>query len=391
MRLVGVVLGSALLLGGLGDWLLQTDQLGFNYFVGVAALVVVTGTLVRSERASAPPSVRGLLLLSPIFAFAVMWREAPLLSAVNVMVAAATLTLPVMRVANLRLSRSGLSDYIGATATTALRVSTGPLYFASHHVPWHDVWSQLRRRRVAALALGLLLAVPLLVVFGALLGSADADFERLLRAVFDLDVERLIGHVARTGFVGWVTAGYLIAVLAGGRMLAAPWQQGNRPALGAVELGIPLGGLVLLFSVFVLMQVDHVFGGRALIREAADLGYADYARRGFFELVTVAVLVLPVLLAADGVTDARRSTARRAVAIFSSVLLLLVGLIMASALHRMFLYLDAYGLTQSRVYATGVLLWAGAAIAWFAATVLRGRAERVAFGAIVGPLRSSAC
>ena len=59
---------------------------------------------------------------------------------------------------------------------------------------------------------------------------------------------------------------------------------------------------------------------------------------------------------------------------------------MVSALHRMRLYLDAYGLTQDRGYAMAVLLWAGVAIAWFAATVLRGRADRFVFGAMVSAL-----
>lgn len=386
MRLAGGVLGSALLLGGLGDWLLQPDRLGLNFFLGNVALVVVAATLVQWERASASSSVRHLFFLSPIFAFGVMWRDAPLLSAANVLAAAATLTLPIVRMGGVRLSRGRPMDYLWAIATTALRTATGPLFFASRDVRWDAVLNQLHRRRAAAVALGLLLAAPLLVVFGALLVSADAGFERVMRAVFGLDFEKLISHAARAGFVGWISAGYLIAVLVGGRDLAMPWQQGNRPALGTVELGIPLGGLALLFSVFVLMQADYVFGGHALIRETADLGYADYARRGFFELVAVAVLVLPVLLVADCVTDARNATARRTVPVLSGGLLLLVGLIMVSALHRMHLYLDAYGLTQSRVYATGVLLWTGVAIAWFAATVLRGRADRFTFGAMVGAL-----
>ncbi len=262
----------------------------------------------------------------------------------------------------------------------------GPLRFASREVPWDEVLNQLHRSRAAAVALGLFLAVPLLVVFGSLLVFADAGFERVVRTVFDLDFGELIFHFVGIGFVGWISAGYLVAVLVRGRELAMPWQHGNRPVLGTVELGIPLGGLALLFAVFVVMQAQYVFGGHDVIREAADLGYAEYARRGFFELVIVAVLVLPLLLAADWVTDTTNATTRGTVRLLSGGLLLLVGLIMVSALHRMRLYLDAYGLTQSRLYATAVLLWAGVAIAWFAATVLRGRADRFAFGAIVGAL-----
>ena len=58
-------------------------------------------------------------------------------------------------------------------------------------------------------------------------------------------------------------------------------------------------------------------------------------------------------------------------------------MIMGSALHRMGLYVDAYGLTQDRIYATAMLLWAGATLGWLGVTVLRSRAERFAFGAMV--------
>ena len=52
----------------------------------------------------------------------------------------------------------------------------------------------------------------------------------------------------------------------------------------------------------------------------------------------------------------------------------------------MSLYVDAYGLTQSRVYALAVLGWTAGALACFAATVLRGRAERFSFTALVAAL-----
>ena len=386
VRLVARVLGSALLLGILGDWLVRADELGLNFFLGVVALVLVAATLMRWERPSSPVRVLLLLLLSPIFAFGVAWRDAPQLLAWNILAVAVTLALPVMCMGGARLSLGKPLDYAGGLVTTGLRTAMGPLRFASREVPWDEVLNRLHRSRAAAVTLGLFLAVPLLVLFGSLLVSADPGFERVVRTVFDLDFEELLSHFVGIGFVGWISAGYLGAVLVRGRELAMPWQHGNRPVLGTIELGIPLGGLALLFAVFVVMQAQYVFGGHGLIREAADLSYAEYARRGFFELVTLAVLVLPVLLASDWVTDPTNASARRIVRLLSGGLLLLVGLIMVSALHRMRLYLDAYGLTQSRLYATAVLLWAGVAIAWFASTVLRGRADRFAFGAIVGAL-----
>jgi hypothetical protein len=46
------------------------------------------------------------------------------------------------------------------------------------------------------------------------------------------------------------------------------------------------------------------------------------------------------------------------------------------------LYRDAYGLTEQRVYATAFMSWLGVALLWFAATVLTGRRNRFAIGAL---------
>jgi len=378
------LLGSAALLGLLGDWLVRAEPWGLNVVVGTTALAVAAASLVPEGRFGAG-SARRLLLVPPLFAGAVAWREAGLLSVWNLLAVAGTLTLPVIRIGGVRLVTGRSLDYALGAITTGLRMALGPLQLIATDVSWNNVMDPAKRRRFTTLALGCGLAVPLLVIFGALLVSADAGFERLVRTVFDLDLQALLSHVFGIGFIGWVSSGYLVAVLVGIREPPTPWAAGFRPALGAVELGIPLGGLALLFSVFVVMQAGYVFGGQDLIRETANLGYADYARRGFFELVAVAVLILPVLLGVDLVADEDISV-QQIVRGGSAALLLLVGLIMLSALHRMGLYLDAYGLTQDRVYATGALLWAAVAIAWFAVTVLKGKAERFLFGAVVSAL-----
>jgi hypothetical protein len=55
---------------------------------------------------------------------------------------------------------------------------------------------------------------------------------------------------------------------------------------------------------------------------------------------------------------------------------------MASALQRLRLYVDQFGLTELRLYAAGVILWIAAVCSWFAVTVLRGRRHLFAVGAL---------
>jgi two-component system sensor histidine kinase BaeS len=63
---------------------------------------------------------------------------------------------------------------------------------------------------------------------------------------------------------------------------------------------------------------------------------------------------------------------------------------MASALQRMRLYEQTYGLTELRLYAIGIILWLGVVFVWFSITVLRGRRSLFAVGALVAGFAATA-
>ena len=56
-------------------------------------------------------------------------------------------------------------------------------------------------------ALGLLV-LPLLLLFGGLLMAADAVYSHLVSAALHFDASALLGHLALTGFLAWLAAGF---------------------------------------------------------------------------------------------------------------------------------------------------------------------------------------
>ena len=98
---------------------------------------------------------------------------------------------------------------------------------------------------------------------------------------------------------------------------------------------------------------------------------------GFFELVVVSVLVLPVLLAANVLVRSR------VVRLLSALLVALELVVALSALQRLRVYEREYGLTELRIYAIGVVAWLVVVFIWSCATVLRGELRRFAIGAVV--------
>jgi Domain of unknown function (DUF4173) len=159
--------------------------------------------------------------------------------------------------------------------------------------------------------------------------------------------------------------------------------------LGALETGVALAVVDLVFLAFVLVQFRYLFGGQALVEARAHLTYAQYARHGFFELVLVAALTLPLLLLGDWLLAAERR-GRRAFRILAAILLALLFVVIVSALQRMRLYEREYGLTELRLYATGVIVWIAVVCVWFGLTVLRGRRRAFATGALVAGFAATA-
>jgi hypothetical protein len=77
---------------------------------------------------------------------------------------------------------------------------------------------------------------------------------------------------------------------------------------------------------------------------------------------------------------------RRVLRAASTLLVLLLAGVLASAAYRMRLYQDAYGLTELRLYVSVFMVWLTGVLGWLAHTVLRGRRRGFAFGAIAGGL-----
>src|SRR5262249_10933126 len=152
---------------------------------------------------------------------------------------------------------------------------------------------------------------------------------------------------------------------------------------GQTEVAVVLAIVNVVFAAFVAVQIRYLFGGRALVEARLHLTHAQYARHGFFELLAVSLLVLPLLFGAHALLRHRSPFSLRLVQALSALLVALSLVVMASALQRMRLYQREYGLTELRLYATGLIIWLGFVFVWLAATVVRARPRLFVSGALV--------
>ena len=392
------ILAVAAIMGMLGDALLRETPWGLNVLVWIVGIVAAASTLSQFGGMEALGRSRwlGLALIALATLFA--WRDSPTLKVLDALGLAAALSVAVFRAKSGRLLLAGITEYFQGLSITVGNAMVGPFILLLQDIKWREIPARERPRQFAAAARGLLIALPLLAVFGGLFMAADDAFQNIIENAFDFNLERVAVH----GFVAmtcaWSAGGSLRAVLLQtGQALAAhtqpPLPVGTRIwperqktqwlSLGIVEIGLALGLLDMLFFSFVVVQFRYFFGGASTVEATTGLTYAEYARHGFFELVTVALLVLPMLLIAHWLLRKADLTHERIFRVLAGTQIVLLFVIMLSALQRMRLYQGEYGLTELRLYTTAFMGWLAIVFIWFSATVLRGKRERFAFGALV--------
>jgi len=287
------------------------------------------------------------------------------------------------------LADARLGQYLRAAWAAVIDVITGPV-LAARDVDWPRSATSERSRGPVAVGLGTAMAIPVVLVFGSLLASADPVIDAFVARLFHWNIQTPLEHLALASVMGWLAAGALwgMAAARSQREPETQPQPGNarqtmpRRTLGILELGIPLGTLLVMLVSFVGLQARYLFGGENVI-ELTGMTYAELARRGFFELVTVSALVAPILLASQHVLDRRRQTAVESFRALVIALLVVVLLVMVSAVARMRLYVQSYGLTEDRLYASAFMGWAGFVLVWLAWTEVRGQLSRFATGAVL--------
>lgn len=211
--------------------------------------------------------------------------------------------------------------------------------------------------KTKAIRIGILAALPVAAVAAVLLIRADAAMSYYLRHF--LEGLSLGGTAARLIFT------CIIAVVFYSFYCAMTWK---KPVVSGVPYPRPLEGLTALTVLAVLLALYTVFAAfqftylTGLAGLPAALTYSEYAVQGFQELCAVAAINFTVFALLHAFTKEHKALRPMLLALLGATALLL-----ASALWRLILYIDAYGLTFKRILSLwfmGFLLTALGLFAW---------------------------
>jgi hypothetical protein len=379
------ILLHAALVGLAADLLLRNGFRGLGFPVWLLILALSAVSLVWRDGRRVPREAGVWLAIAALSGAAMAWRGSGSLQFLDFVATLFALGMTAVSLGDPRaaLLAERLRDTVWAGARVIRSVAFGavPLALRDIELPTtarREITGRFRPALRAAL-----IAVPLLVVFGALLRGADPVFASLV-ALPDVDVDTVVSHLAIFGFFAWITAGWArSAVLAGPPGPRLPDQLPF--TLGTLDVTAALGTLNALFGLYVVTQLGWFFGGERFLQAQTGLTAAQYARQGFFQMVWVVLLVVPVLLGTRAALRPGRDLERRHTAL-ALPLIALLGAMILSAVLRMRLYVHYYGLTLDRFYPLVFMGWLAIVLAWLALTVLRGRGRTFVAGVVVSGL-----
>jgi hypothetical protein len=380
-RLNRTLVGHALLAGIAGDALLHHPAAGIAFPVWIAIVALTLVSLVWRSGRAVSSEAGGWLVVATLAACGVAWRDSETLQIVDVLATLGALGMAAVALsgANGALFATRLRDTLWHLVAIARTTVAGILPLALRELfaeGGRGRWAHSARPAIRAT----LIAASLLFVFGSLLRDADPIFASLV-SLPAFDIGSFISHLVVAGFYTWVVGGWFRSTLADGAdVRRAPDQLPF--ALGMLDVTTALGTLNVLFATFVVTQMGWFFGGEQFLRARTGLTAAEYARDGFFQMMWVVLLVVPVLLVTRAALQPGRELARRHTALALPVVGLL-GAIILSAVLRMKLYVHYYGLTTERFYPLVLMGWLAVVLVWLALTVLRGDGRSFVAGALI--------
>lgn len=200
---------------------------------------------------------------------------------------------------------------------------------------------------VKYIILGLVVALPLVILVVILLSGADAVFAQYTDNLFGkVDFGTVIGLAFTC--VGAVLGSYawIVHFLNEEDYIVHKDKRTAEPII-LITIGIVLG---LVYVLFCGIQIVYLFAGVGEL--PAGYTYATYAREGFFQLLFVCLLNLVFVLV--GISRFKENI------VLKVILTIITGctyIMIASSAYRMYLYIGEYQLSVLRLWVLWTLVW----------------------------------
>ena len=245
-----------------------------------------------------------------------------------------------------------------------------------------------KKKTVLQIGGAVLAAIPVLAIVVSLLVSADAAFEGLvdkIASTLGMTVAKLI--VSVVVFIGVIlfaiTCKYEL-----NKSESKPFQLDKTRFINTPFAITFLGLIAFVYLVYMFSQTAYFFSAFSGILPAGyEFSFSEYARRGFFETEAIAFINLVIMVLSMWLTVRRENGTLNPIV---KGILTFIGvftiLFIATAISKMFMYIDEYGLTVLRLCTSAFMLATAIVIIAFIIRIFNPRLRTIKYAVLISML-----
>lgn len=208
--------------------------------------------------------------------------------------------------------------------------------------------------------IGLAISIPCLIIITILLMTADLVFESKINLIFG-SLENVFGPQPIFKLIIGTLAGlYLFGLFyiifkkesASNEVSNENKISISKPQGDTIVINVILISILVIYTIFAIIQFKYLFAGASL---PADLSYAEYARKGFFELlflsfINIGLILLVIYLLRNKIYDSNNIPgSAKLIKVLMLYLCAITVMLLVSSFYRMTLYNNEYGFTELRL------------------------------------------
>ena len=202
---------------------------------------------------------------------------------------------------------------------------------------------------IAYVFVGIIIAIPVLIFIVPLLMSSDAAYQNMMQNIIS-NIGTTIFQIVLS-FVAFPFAlSFLVSLKNKARKPEQPKLESDTKVIPSAMAGAFLSAISFFYLTYLISQLAYFFSAfSGILPEGYKFTQSEYARRGFFEMCTICFINLCILIAAMLFTKQKDNKLSVYNRIVCSFICLFSLLLVITALSKMFMYIDCYGMTKLRL------------------------------------------
>lgn len=254
------------------------------------------------------------------------------------------------------ISLDGLINPIGKRNRDTFRIFISALSSISNiNITVKSLFSKIdgEKKSLGKVLIGLACAIPVLIVVIPLLISSDDAFEGLVTKIlsncFISVLKALVGVIIAIFIISYAFS------LKNGRIQKS--NDNEFSGIDGIYLASFLSAISLCYILYLFSQLAYFFSAFKGLLPNGDITYAQYARKGFFEMCTIAIINLLIVIISLVISKKTNGKPSCIVCILTTFISVFTLIIIATSISKMVLYINEYGMTVLRLTTSAFMIF----------------------------------